>query len=388
MFNLALTPTEQFMLEAIKHRDFLDTALLTSLYEKLGDQHLYETCLHNGIASIAADALSLCSGLDLPSHWRTIYSQVDKRISAYMRELDKAASLLDGHEIPVIALKNSGIARAIYQYPGASPMGDLDVLVRKTDFRKAHNLLIANGYTFKFRSPLEEEDLDLAEKGGGAEYSVVLPSGEHLWFELQWRPIAGRWIQPHQEPGSDLLVERALEIPESKVKILCPEDNLLQVALHTAKHTFVRSPGFRLHTDVDRIARSTSIDWDSFVDSVVLLNVKTAVFFSLALARDLLDTPIPDNVLYSLRPSNWKVRYMVNSLQKVGLFDPEGRKWNRLGYIIFVSLLYDDLRSFISGLFPSASVMQERYGAPKGIRLWYYYLKRLLALFLFRTLNK
>ena len=51
-------------------------------------------------------------------------------------------------------------------------------------------------------------------------------------------------------------------IPE--YQILSPEDNLLQVALHTAKHSYVRAPGFRLHSDVDRIVCFQEINWNIF----------------------------------------------------------------------------------------------------------------------------
>ena len=54
----------------------------------------------------------------------------------------------------------------------------------------------------------------------------------------------------------------SLEVNGSNVRILAPEDNLLQVALHTAKHSYVRAPGFRLHSDVDRVVRFQSIDWN------------------------------------------------------------------------------------------------------------------------------
>ena len=58
-------------------------------------------------------------------------------------------------------------------------MGDIDVLVDKIHFRRAHQILLEHGYVFKFRSPLEELDLDSAEGSGGAEYSVFLPSGRN-----------------------------------------------------------------------------------------------------------------------------------------------------------------------------------------------------------------
>jgi len=387
MLNLSLTPEESFLIESIHHKNSINCERLGVLYQSLGDAHAFDLCMHNKVASIAYDALSLC-GLKLSKQWLDEYTSVADRISEYMAELDKAANLLAKHEIPLLALKNSGITRALYQHPGASPMGDIDVLVRKQDFRRAHTILIDNGYVMKFRSPLEQENLDLAEQGGGAEYSVNLPSGGHLWFELQWRPVAGRWIRPDQEPTAEELVARSHSVDGSAVRLLSPEDNLLQVSLHTAKHTYVRAPGFRLHTDVDRIVRGVEIDWNRFVELVIKLQVKTAVFFSLAFARELMGTPIPLEVLERIKPSIWKVRLMSAWLQRVGLFDPDGKKWGRAGYIIFVSLLYDDVKGFLRGIFPSAESMKEKYGVSNALMLLPYYIKRLVGLVTRRTLAK
>lgn len=386
MHNWSLTTAEQLLCESIRHRDHLDVERLADLYHALGDRTAFELCSHNKVASIAADALSHCPGLVLPEHWNAAYQEVSIRISEYLAEMDNVAAILSKQGIPLVALKNSGIARALYPIPGACPMGDIDVMVRKRDFRKAHQVLIDAGYVMKFRSPLEEVNLDLAERGGGAEYSVTLPSGKHLWFELQWRPVAGRWIRPEQEPSGDDLMERSVPIADSAARLLAPEDNLLQVALHTAKHTYVRAPGFRLHTDVDRIIRSCTIDWSEFTDRVCTLQVKTPVFFSLVMARDLLRTPIPDEVILSIAPGKWKQYLMIRWLRKVGLFDPDGIKWGRLGYILFVSLLYDDISNFIKGVFPNPDVIRQSKEQVGYSFLPFIYLKRILSLVMNRTL--
>ncbi len=388
MLNLHLNSSERFLSEAICHRDVLDISRLTNLFQELGEEFCYELCEKNKITSIAYDSLSLCPSIQLPSYWKDSFLTLEARISEYMIELDRVAELLDRNDIKVVALKNSGIARSLYPILGASPMGDLDVLVRRTDFRKAHKILTDHGYIMKFRSPLEEENLDSAEQNGGAEYSVELDSGSHLWFELQWRPVAGRWIRPDQEPSSEELIERSESIDGSKVRLLSPEDNLLQVCLHTAKHTYVRSPGFRLHTDVDRIVRSSEIDWDKFVKLVILLEVKTAVFLSLALALALLRSPIPEEVMNKISPSKIKINFMINWLKKVGLFNPEDKKWNRFGYIIFVSLIYDDLLGLFKGIFPSPQEMRSKYTNSQNKPLIFLYANRLIDIIKNRILVK
>jgi hypothetical protein len=352
----------------------------------LGEHAAFELACANQTDVHLAHALRT-SAFTSPSkkiHEKT-HEETYGRLSTYMVELDNIASLLATQSIPLVALKNSGIARAIYPCPGCCPMGDVDVLVRKRDFRAAHQILLNEGYNFEFRSALEERTLTHAESSGGAEYWKILPSGDKLWFELQWRPIAGRWIRPDQEPSADKLIDRSIPIPGTDVRLLSPEDNLLQVSLHTAKHTYVRAPGFRLHTDVDRIVRRLDIDWDIFLARVKSLRVKTAVYFSLAIPYSIFDTPIPVFVLKELEPSLLKNFIITRWIRRAGLFNPDEKKFSKVGYIAFNSLLYDDFKGLAKGILPDGGWLKERYGFDSNLLVPFYHLKRLCDLALRRA---
>jgi len=198
----------------------------------------------------------------------------------------------------------------------------------------------------------------------------------------------GRSLDPSdQEPSAEELMARSIPIPGTTVRLLAPEDNLLQVALHTAKHTYVRAPGFRLHLDVERIVRAyPDLDWDLFVQRVKALQVKTAVYFSLLIPHDLFGTPIPEPVFAALRPPAWKERLIVRWLNRVGLFNPHERKFSKIGYILFNALLYDDIAGLWRAVFPDAGWMRERYGFQRRCLLPYYHIKRLGDL-AFRRVN-
>lgn len=370
---------EKLLCLCLKHCEYLEKEKIRELYFELGDSNIYNSAKINKVESIVAHALIICLGKNkIPFHWINDYAVTEKKIATYMDELVKVADLLNKYKISLIALKNSGITIGMYPYYGACPMGDIDVLVRKSKFREAHQILIDNGYELKFRSEHEENNIDFAEISGGSEYSVRLKNGEHLWFELQWRAISGRWIQPKQEPITDELFDRSIPIVGSNIRLLSPEDNLLQVALHTAKHTFVRAPGFRLHTDVDRIISTQIIDWDLFEKNVLKQNTKTAVYISLSMAHNLLGTKVPDYLLRNIQPNIFKIKIMQNWLMRVGIFEPDAHKWTRVGYIIFVSLLYDNLNDFLSGVFPPSAKMKSTYNYSNGLFTPYFHLKRLI----------
>ena len=379
-----LKPWQQFLCRFVRPWDGTNDL---AYYEAIGDDVAWQAATDNDVASIVGHTLADAVGPErVPGRWREAHDAVARQLSAYMAELDRVAVLLAEHGIPMVALKNSGIARAIYPCHGCSPMGDMDVLVEKQNFLTAHRLLLENGYHFEFRSPLEEATLEAAERTGGAEYSKMLPGGEHLWFELQWRSVAGRWIRPDQEPSAEALVARSLPVEGSAVRVLRPEDNLLQVCLHTAKHSYVRAPGFRLHLDVERITRHQQVDWDAFLRRVVAAQAKTPVFFALALPADLLGSPIPDEVLGALRPPVWKLRLLARWLQGAGLFNPEERKFSNPRFLAFSALLYDDLGGLRRALFPDGAFIRQQYGVRNGMLVPAYHVRRLASLAFRRTL--
>ena len=148
------------------------------------------------------------------------------------------------------------------------------------------------------------------------------------------------------------------------------------MCLHTAKHTFVRAPGFRLHTDVDRIVRRIEIDWAVFEKLVIGAGVRTAVFLSLRIPHDLLRTPIPEATLKKLAPGKWKSGLMLRWLLRVGLFDPNRQKWSKLGYVLFNLLLYDTVGGIWRAIFPDGPSMIKRYNIKRSWTLPWYYVVR------------
>jgi len=382
-FQSSLSTLHRFLCICISKKT---PVVKTEYYSKIDGGALFDIAKNNEVESIVAHSLIYAFDTEkIPAHWSLAHEDVFNRISGYMKELDRIAGVFVVKGIPLVALKNAGIARGIYPCPGCCPMGDLDVLVDKKHFRKAHEILLNEGYHFEFRSPLEEAEIEAAEQGGGAEYWKILPNGEKLWFELQWRPVAGRWLRPDQEPSAEELIARSISIPGTAVRLLSPEDNLLQVSLHTAKHTYVRAPGFRLHLDVERIVRYQHIDWEIFLGLVLRLQVKTSVYFSLLIPRLLFNTPIPDEVLLTLKPSYWKEFIITRWLNRVGLFNPHEKKFSKIGYIVFTSLLYDDFRGLWRSIFPDKAWMREKHKSTSEFQLMLSYVKRLIDLALRRT---
>jgi hypothetical protein len=346
------------------------------LWSKVNEESLFSHAQVDEVASHIAYILK-SSNFEYASYWDNEYKEVDQRVSVLMHVLDEVGTKLKENDIEIVALKNAGIAKAIFKNNACSPMGDLDLLVRSKDFRNAHEIILKElGFSFKFRSEFEEEDLEDAFRGGGTEYYKIV-EGYKVWLELQWRPIAGRWIQPHNEPNGNELMSNSIEVEGSAVRILSPEDNLLQVALHTAKHSYVRAPGYRLHSDVDRVVRFQEIDWNNFEQKVLKLGLKTAVYFSLYFSKKLLDTPIPDKILINLRPIWYRERLIKYFIKKAGLYNQNKKKFSRVGYIIFNLSLYDSIKENLKAIFPPFDSLKIKYPIKSKWSLPYFYLIRI-----------
>ncbi len=351
------------------YRLMLDMARETQDEESIADicarfrnadvEKLFQICEEHEFVGVAG-YFAISHGLVLNDAWQTAYEREKRRLDFLKTKSREICSIMREAGIPMVILKNGGIMQDIMPEAIQCPMEDIDSLIRKKDFYRAHDILIQNGFTFKFRSEYEAEKLDEAYRDGSTEYFIMTPDGEKMWFELAWRAVAGRWIRPDLEPDTDAFIEKAHCAEGTNVYVLSPEDNLLQVCIHTAKHSYVRAPGLRLHMDVDRIVTHTEIDWKLFIEKVKQTHVCKSTYLSLYIPTVLFGTQVPQWVLDELKPKH--ADRLLRMLSSAGLPHPHGRKFSKLQFLRFQTALYDGFGDMWRTLYPGKVWMQERYG--------------------------
>lgn len=337
---------------------------LSERYLNLDQRQFFELCHEHELDGVVASRV-LEFGLPLCEEWQNEYESQKKQLEALSQKAKDTCDLMAQNGIPMVILKNGGIMISMVNDPVRCPMEDIDSLVRKSDFLKAHDILQKNGFDFNFRSVYEKEVLDEAYRDGSTEYHIQLPDNRAMWFELAWRAIAGRWIRPDLEPDTDELIERSFVQEGTNVHILSPEDNLLQVCIHTAKHSYVRAPGLRLHMDVDRIVAHSKIDWQAFLEKVKKTHVCRSTYLSLYIPSVLFGTKIPQAILNELKPRN--VESLMNMLAKAGLPHPHGPKFGKLSFLFFQTALYDSKADMFHVLYPGKEWINERYNCRNGL---------------------
>lgn len=348
--------------------------------EALKESDIWLAANQNKVAPMIAHAfIDVFGENNIPLDWLDLHERNKRQISAYLKELDCISILLRASGVDIIAIENSMLARAVHDCPGCFSFGDLDVLTVPEKLSTIHNILTTEGYTFK--TPSDDKISEVPDLANGrAEYATNLPDGAELRVNVQWSLVARRWFAANREPDIHALFARSVPIPGSAARMLAPEDNLFQLAVHNASHAYVRKPGIRLHLDIHRFVSKIPVNWPIFIAMAEQYRVKTSVYFSLLFPKVLLGTPIPSHVLDQLRPPAWKERLISRWLEKVGIFNPDEPKFGRLEFILFTAMLYDDTGGLWRGIFPDSAWMQKHYGFTNKLLLPLYHGRRIANL--------
>jgi len=220
------------------------------------------------------------------------------------QELSQILGVLHDEGIPVIVLKGAYLAEVVYRNVALRSMGDIDLMVRKGDLSRVEAKLLAMGYAQRMQWHI---DVDYATH----HHLHPLTRAEGVPIEIHWtieRPtnpftidIDGLWrrARPARIAGADVLV-------------LCPEDLLLHLCLHTAfDHRFLL--GLRACWDIFEIIQhhGPDIDWKQVQDRAREWGIAKYVHLTLQLAKELLGAAVPVQALAALKPNGFQPRLIA-----------------------------------------------------------------------------
>jgi hypothetical protein len=201
-------------------------------------------------------------------------------------ELIRILDCLQSHRIPAIPYKGPVLAKAVYGDIALRRFSDLDILIHAADVPGAKAAVYELGYT---------PTLDLNE----AEQAAHVASGQEWPFdgrlgnnllEIQWRVLPRFYAV---EFSIESFFGRALRVDlgGSSVRTLAPEDLLLVLCVHTAKHVWSRLSWL---CDIAETMRSQSIDYNSAHRTAKRLGIERIVAVNVLLQSQLLDGPLPE----------------------------------------------------------------------------------------------
>ena len=249
---------------------------------------------HHGVLALAARNLLDHAPSLPPEIQRTLesaYAANFRRGLWFAAELKRIAQHLAQKGVRAIPYKGPVLAQSAYGDLALRSFSDLDLLISPAGFAPAKNALAELGY--QPSKPLTPAIERLWLKTG-YERSFDGPGGKNI-VELQWAPLPFFYAVDPGDFRFDDLWARAGHIVlgggnDSGVPCLSPEDSLLALCLHAAKHLWTRLIWV---ADIAESLRVPDIDLALVIARARSLGIKRILGVSFWLAQDVIGIAIP-----------------------------------------------------------------------------------------------
>jgi hypothetical protein len=254
--------------------------------------YLLETAGRNGLIPLlyrhlghpATDAVPASMMDRLRNHF-----YLNARHNAFLtEELNRLVTVFEEQGVAVIPFKGPVLSEELYGDIGCREIYDLDVLVKREDVLRAMDLMVSLGYTPEFRFTKSQMAAYLAAHN---EISFVTEE-KKVTVELQWE-IAPRYLG---FPVAHLhLWDHDLVKSKSGFLFPPPEQLLLMLCAHGAKDFWEQ---LKWICDVAQLLWvNKDLDWKKVMGLASSSGGRRMLFLGLLLAKELLDAPVPDEVM-------------------------------------------------------------------------------------------
>jgi len=365
--------------------DMEPNTIRTSRLEQLStldwDRVIQLSARHGVTPSLYRRLKTLGPGTNIPAsieqRLRGVYLHSVGRGICLYHELSQVLRMLQNDNIPVIVLKGAFLAEVVYGNIALRSMGDVDLLVEKSDLARVEKILPEMGYSPSRRFWIEAEcathqHLPPFIKPGAApleiHWIIVHPTGP---FRID---VDGLWKRA-----------RPTLIAGVEVLVLSPEDLLLHLCLHTSfQHRFII--GLRALCDISETLwhYRDEMDWEQVRLRARQWGAGKCGYLTLHLARELLGALVPDDVLSALEPSGLHPRFVTWAREQIFTEPDKALPLSaNLARIWGADRLQDKAAAFLKTAFPSRESMATMYPAPPSSRrIYLYYPVRLKDLLL------
>ena len=205
-------------------------------------------------------------------------------------ELLNVLGLFGQHGIRAIPFKGPVLAATAYGNLALRMFRDLDVIIRRDDFPQAADLLVSRGYRRGYGTTARARR---AARPRGRYHRAFLRDRPPVKIELHWSLTEEHFTSLLT---ADALSERLVDVPLGRgtVRTFCPEDLLLFLCVHGAKHYWGQ---LKWLCDVAELVRGhPTMDWGAVLDRATAFRTRRMLFLALRLAADLLGASPPGSI--------------------------------------------------------------------------------------------
>ncbi|HYY72675.1 MAG TPA: nucleotidyltransferase family protein, partial [Candidatus Bathyarchaeia archaeon] len=267
-----------------------DAVRLRELYRRVDWHRLLLLAEAHGVLGQLAACLNNETQLAMPPEIKRTLAErrraqnfLTLRLTA---ELFRLLELFDKQKIVALVIKGPALAAQAYSDPSVRYYGDLDLLVRQRDIRRATELMIASGY--EATVPLSAID---AGRIPGQYFFSKFDS--QLLVELH-NDLTLRYF-PRPLPMEEFIGRQVrVRIDSGEVPAPCVEDHLVLICVHGAKHFWERLSWIADVAGI--IARQTGIDWQRAASTARTARSERLLHTGLRLATEVLGTKLPEAI--------------------------------------------------------------------------------------------
>jgi putative nucleotidyltransferase-like protein len=247
----------------------------------------------NGVIPFLHRRLDLLRSIGMPDdvadRLRTRQREEAHRALSLAGELRRVLDLLGAAGIEALPYKGPTLAMRAYGGLAARGYVDLDLLVRPEDAARAIEVLREAGYESAYRfTPAQ----DACFRRIDGDYPLVHRETGTL-LELHCRVSSQRFCVP-LETAELMRRARPVSLGGTEVPAPCDEDLLLILAVHGCKHRWKRLEWIAA---VAALLGSGTIDLPALLARAAALRARRALLLALALARRLLEAPLPEPIV-------------------------------------------------------------------------------------------
>ncbi len=201
------------------------------------------------------------------------------------RDLVRVLKHFESCGIPVLSYKGPALATLLHGDVTVRQFADLDFLVHPSAVQNSTSALKGLGYKPQCVLGGRQEESYIQS---GYEYAFDLPDAQNI-LELKWAVLPRFYSVDFDIAG---FFDRAVmvEVSSYRVLTLCPEDLLLVLCVHAAKHAWSE---LSLLWDISQLVQSRPINWDVCYEQATRLGIRRILNVNLALVRALLGNPLP-----------------------------------------------------------------------------------------------
>ena len=231
------------------------------------------------------------------------------------REILLILELTKQYGVSIIPLKGLSLIQTLYHNPALRMMVDVDILIKKNELQKIKDILDQLDY---HGCTKESPQNQYQQYQYEISFSKATSLNQFVFIDTH---LALARSRPYKI-NLPYLWQRAQEktINGQKLLFLSEEDTLLSLALHLRSHT--RRLTLKFIVDIAELLniKGDKLDWLYITKTAGNNHIKTCIYFSLYIARELLQAAVSPKVLNGFCPNIIKSILIHFTINKYNFF--------------------------------------------------------------------